>query len=90
MGINQHLLAELMINLCDFNLKISLILAILIFLTIFMGNLNFMLSRVEHVKSFIILGSDIDTIFTHICKNFSPSSAGSKQQEISYWQNNGH
>ena len=37
-----------MIDLDDLNLKISLILVILIF----MSNLNFMLSRVEHEKSF--------------------------------------
>ena len=79
-----------MINLDDLNLKFSLILAILISLAILIGNYNFMLGRVEHVKNLIILGSDIDTIFTHVCKNLSPSSAGSKQQEISYWQNKGH
>ena len=41
-----------MIDFDDLNLKIALILAILIF----MINLNNLLSRVEHEKSFITLG----------------------------------
>ena len=41
-----------MIDFDDLNLKMSLILAILIY----MSNLNFMLSLVEHEKKFISLG----------------------------------
>ena len=42
-----------MIEFDDLNFKISLIVTILIFIS----NLNFMLSKVEHEKCFIYLGA---------------------------------